>query len=65
MRIAAVTEANVHRATFYDHFTSGEEEAYAISVGREEFQRSQRPSKALSGPTTRIAEILFHCCRAG
>lgn len=36
--IAAITEANVHRATFDNHFTSVEEVAYAISIGLEEFQ---------------------------
>jgi len=36
--IAAITEANVHRATFCNHFTSVEEVAYAISIGLEEFQ---------------------------
>jgi hypothetical protein len=35
--IAAIIEANVHRATFCNHFTPVEKVACAISIGLEEF----------------------------
>src|ERR1035437_5721233 len=44
--IAAITEANVHRAPFSNHFTSVEEVAYAISIGFDEFQLTSQHSRA-------------------
>jgi AcrR family transcriptional regulator len=52
--ISAITEANVHRTTFYNRFTSAEE-AYAISIGFEEFQLLDYGGRHLGADPTNVA----------
>ncbi|MGI5134242.1 MULTISPECIES: hypothetical protein [unclassified Streptomyces] len=55
--ISAITEeAQVHRATFYNHFNSVEEAAaYAISIGFEEFQLFDYGDRHLGADPTSVA----------
>jgi AcrR family transcriptional regulator len=56
--VSAITEAaKVHRATFYNHFSSVEEAAaYALSIGFEDFQRRDYGDRHRGA--SRVGELL-------